>query len=67
MNCAVGALLAGSLDFLMVILLATRTVQVQEISKNQPVQTVAEKIDQMIDAIPPFNQPTLPQIVRRLP
>jgi len=51
----------------MVILLATRTVQVQEISKNQPVQTVAEKIDQMIDAIPPFNQPTLPQIVRRLP
>ena len=34
MNCAVGALLFGSLDFLMVILLWTRTVQVQEISQK---------------------------------
>ena len=34
MNCAVGCLLLGLLNGLMVILLLTRTVQVQEISQK---------------------------------
>ena len=49
MNCVVGALLFGSLDLLMVILLWTRTVQLQEIIQNSPIQTVTEQIIQQYE------------------
>ena len=53
-------------DFFMVKLLLTRYYKCKNHSQDHHIQTVHNWIDQITDAIPLFNPPTLPQLICRM-